>query len=127
LAGVLVVTAGVVVAGVLVVAAGVFDVASGGFDIAAGGLELAAPGMFPAFADCWFWALTEFFAALTADWYRPSPPWPLGVPPLDDELGLSATIHSAKNTTVPTSSPTRGLETCVIRVIFGTGANSHKP
>jgi hypothetical protein len=42
------------------------------------------------------------------------------VPPLLDELGLSATIHSAKNATVPTSSAISGRPGVPINLIIGT-------
>jgi hypothetical protein len=46
---------------------------------------------------------------------------------LFDELGLSATIHSANTATVAARSPMSGRDACVIKVIIGTCARRHEP
>jgi hypothetical protein len=56
-----------------------------------------------------------------ADWYVPAP---LDLP-CEDELGFSATIHSAAISTVATSRAISGFETLLIAGPFGRpGAHS---
>ena len=72
-----------------------------------------------------FSVVTALCAALMSDWNAPRPCEPL--PPLLDELGLSATVHSAKNATVATSSAISGRgRLAIVPVLVGRSGRRHE-
>src|SRR5579862_83356 len=72
-----------------------------------------------------FEVATAWWALLMADWYWPRP-CGLELPPLEDPLGLSATSHSAKNATVPTSKAINERDAGIARLIIGTASGRHE-
>jgi hypothetical protein len=60
-----------------------------------------------------------------SDWNWPSPPpVPFGL--LLEELGFSATTHSANTATVATSTPINGFETRSISPLIGGRGHRHE-
>jgi hypothetical protein len=82
----------------------------------------------PSFPEAALLALavvTAWWALLIADWNWPTP-CELELLPLPEPPGFSATSHSAKNATVPTSKAINERDAGIASLIIGSSAGRHE-